>query len=121
AEVALSLGVSYLDVAARISGTAVTSGGGAPLEIAERGHVSGPVPLVGLHGAFWVYDRLRVRLDGRYVDVGSLFDKEKWSGSMSELGLSVDYFVLPWLGLGGGWSRTSIDADFDDGDDLGSI
>jgi hypothetical protein len=120
----VSLGVSYLDVSASISGRAIATANGVPVgtvDIAETGEASGPVPLAGLHGKFWLGQRLRLRLDGRYIDVGALFDEDKWSGSMTEYGASVDYFVLPWLALGGGWAGTAIDADFDDGDDIGSV
>ncbi len=124
ADVALSLGVSQLDVAARISGRAVATAGGIPagtVEVSEEGEASGPVPLVGLHGAFWPSDRLRIKLDARYIDIGTLIDEDKWSGTMTELGLGADYFVLPWLALGGGWTSSSIEADFDDGDSAGSV
>jgi hypothetical protein len=121
---AVSLGVTHLDVAASISGRAVATAGGVPIssvDIEEKGDASGPVPLVGLHGLFWLGDRLRLRLDGRYIDIGELVDEDKWSGSMTEYGASVDYFVLPWLGLGVGYAGTAIDVDFDDGDELGSV
>jgi hypothetical protein len=121
---AVSLGVTHLDVAASISGLAVATAGGVPVssvEVSEQGDASGPVPLVGLHGLFWLGDRLRLRLDGRYIDIGELVDEDKWSGSMIEYGASLDYFVLPWLGLGVGYAGTAIEADFDDGDELGSV
>jgi len=123
-DLAVSLGVTQLDVAAGISGRAITTANGAPVgsvDVAEKGDASGPVPLIGLHGLFWLGDRLRLRIDGRYIDIGELVDEDKWSGSMTEYGASLDYFVLPWLGLGVGWAGTAIEADFNDGDELGSV
>jgi hypothetical protein len=123
-DLAVSLGVSHLDVAASITGRAITTANGAPVgsvDVAEKGDASGPVPLVGLHGLFWLGDRLRLRLDGRYIDIGELVDEDKWSGSMTEYGASIDYFILPWLGLGVGYAATAIEADFNDEDELGSV
>jgi opacity protein-like surface antigen len=118
-EIALSVGATQLDFQASLTGTAIATANGVPVgsaEITEQGEASGPVPMVGLHAAFWMTDRLRIRLDGRYIDIGQLVDEDQWSGSMSEYGIGVEYFVLPWLAVGGGYSGTAIDADFADDD-----
>lgn len=125
ADVAVSLGGSWLDVSAEISGVATATASGVPVGstvIAEKGEASGPVPLVGLHGAFWLADRVRLRVDGRYFDLDTFLDDfEGWSGSMTEYAVGADWFVLPWLAVSGGYAGTQIDADFDDGDNIGSV
>lgn len=124
ADVAVSVGVSQLEVSARVAGRATATANGFPvgaLEVAEEGEASGPVPLGGLHAAFWFGERVRLRLDGRYLDVSELFDDEEWSGSMTEYAVEIHWFVLPWLAVGGGWAGTAIDVDFDDGDLAGSF
>ena len=124
-DVAVSLGGSWLDVSAELSGLASATASGVPVGsalIAEKGEASGPVPLVGLHGAFWAGDRVRLRLDARYFDLDTfLNDYKGWSGSMTEYGFGADWFVLPWLAVSGGYAGTRIDADFDDGDNIGSV
>jgi hypothetical protein len=124
-DVAVSLGGSWLDVSAALSGIAVATANGVPVGstiVAEKGEASGPVPLLGLHGAFWLGDRVRLRLDGRYFDLDTFLNGyEGWSGSMTEYGVGADWFVLPWLAVSGGYAGTRIDADFDESDNIGSV
>lgn len=124
-ELALSLGGSYLDFSAGISGVAKATANGIPLgstTIAEKTEASAPVPLVGLHAAFEPSDTVRVRLMGRWFDIDTfLSDYQGWTGTMTEYGVDVDWFVLPWLAVSGGYAGTRIDAEFDDGDNIGAV
>lgn len=125
ADLAVSLGGSWLDVSAEISGLAKATANGVPIgstTVEEKGEASGPVPLVGLHGALWPGERVRLRFDGRYFDLDTFLNGyEGWSGSMTEYDIGADWFVLPWLAVSGGYAGTRIDADFDEGDNIGSV
>ena len=121
ADIAVSLGASWIDVEARLEGTAIATANGIPVgsgAIAERGEASGPVPLAGLHGRWWLGQRFRVAADARYFDID---DFEGWSGSLVDLGARLDWFFTPNFAVGLGYASTEIEADFEDTDSLGAI
>jgi hypothetical protein len=114
-EIALSLEAAYLDLEAEIA----TAGNvPPPLRFTARGDVRGAVPAVGLHGAWRFGDRFRLALDGRYFRIQDL---DGWSGSLRDFGARFDWFLLPNLALGAGWSGTSLEADSPAGETLGRI
>jgi len=120
-DIAVSLGASWLDLKAEITGTASATANGAPLGsavIAESGKASGPIPLVGVHGRWWIGGALRLGADGRYFDVN---DFQGWSGSIVDYSIRLDYFVLPNFAVGAGYGGTHLKADFNDGDSSGRI
>jgi len=120
-EIAVSAGVSILDLEASLEGEAVAHAGGlmTPSQtIAESGDASGPVPLVGLHGRWWIGQRLRLGADARYFDIQ---DFDGWSGSLTEVGARLDYFLSRNLAVGLGWLSTDIQADFDDSSYIGAV
>ena len=112
-DLAVSLGASWLDLEAETSGVASAAVGGLPVgstDIAEQGKASGPVPLAGLHGRWWLGDSLRLAADARYFDVNNFHG---WSGSIVDYGARVEYFFTRNVGLGAGWLGTRLKADFE--------
>jgi hypothetical protein len=118
---AFSLGASLLDVEASLEGEALLTADGVPIAgelVRETGDANGPVPLGGLHGRWWLGQRIRLAADARYFDID---DFEGWSGSLLEWGARLDWFLTPNVGLGAGWAATDIEADFEEESSLGSI
>ncbi len=114
-EIAVSIGAAYLDLEAEIAAVGNTS---PPLRFDAKGDVRGAVPAVGVHGAWRFGDRFRLALDGRYFRI---HDLDGWSGSLRDLAARFDWFVLPHLALGAGWSGTSLEADTPAGEAIGRI
>ena len=114
-EIAVSIGAAYLDLEAEIAAVGNTP---PPLRFDARGDVRGAVPAVGAHGAWRFGDRFRLALDGRYFRI---HDLDGWSGSLRDLAARFDWFVLPHLALGAGWSGTTLEADTPAGEAIGRI
>ncbi len=115
------MGASWLQVEAEVTGTAVATANGIPVgstAISEQGKASGPVPLVGVHGGWWIGRALRLTADARYFDVK---DFQGWNGSLTDYGARLEWFLSQNLALGVGYASTEIKADFDHNDSSGHL
>jgi len=115
AEVGFSLNVAWIEIEASLSGLA-TLGDGPPLPIEESGQVDGPVPMLGLHGSFWLGDRVRLSGAARYLDIDDL---DGWSGSALDYGAQVEWFLLERLALSAGYGGNQIEAESSEAGTLG--
>lgn len=116
AELGLSLSVAWIELEATLSSTLQIPGVPVAVEIVERGSTDGPVPMVGVFGAWWLGDRFRLLADARYLEVS---DFEGWDGSALDLGVRFEWFVIDNLALGVGYSLTDIEATSREARDLG--
>lgn len=114
-EIGLSLSVAWVDISASISGLVLIQGGPS-IEVEEKGEASGPVPMLGLHGAWWLGDRMRITAAGRYLEIDDL---DGWGGSALDLGARFDWFFLENLGVGAGYSATTLEAESNDPEEDG--
>ena len=114
AELGLSLSVAYVSLESSITGSVRV--GGTTISATETGDAEGPVPMLGLHGAYWFGDHFRLSGAARYLEISDL---DGWSGSTLDFQARFDWFFLENLGVGVGYSGTEIEAEFDDADDLG--
>jgi hypothetical protein len=114
-EIGLSLSVAWVDISASVAGLVVIQGGPS-IEVEESGEASGPVPMLGLHGAWWLGDRMRISAAGRYLEIDDL---DGWGGSALDLGARFDWFFLDNLGVGGGYSATTLEAESNDPEEDG--
>ena len=113
-ELGLSFSVAYVSIEAGITGSVRI--GGTTVSATEADDAEGPVPMLGLHGAYWFGDRFRLSGAARYLEISDL---DGWSGSTLDFQARFDWFFLENLGVGVGYSGTDIDVEFDDEDDLG--
>ncbi len=114
-EFGFSLSAAWVEIDASVSGLVVVQGGPS-FEVVESGDVEGPVPMLGLHGAWWLGDRFRLSAAGRYLDIDDL---DGWSGSALDLSARFDWFFLDNVGVGAGWASTEIEAENTEPDDDG--
>lgn len=114
-ELGLSLSVAWVDISASVAGQVLIQGGPS-FTVEESGEASGPVPMLGLHGAWWIGDRMRISAAGRYLEIDDL---DGWGGSAMDLGARFDWFFLENLGVGGGYSLTELEAESNDPEEDG--
>ncbi|HSM12518.1 MAG TPA: hypothetical protein VLA66_00475 [Thermoanaerobaculia bacterium] len=115
AELGLSLSVAWIELEATLRSDVFVAG--IPVfEVVERGETSGPVPMLGAFGAWWLGDRFRLLGDARYLEVS---DFDGWDGSALDLGVRFEWFVIDNLALGVGYSLTDIEATSREARDLG--
>jgi opacity protein-like surface antigen len=115
AELGLSLSVAWVELEATLR-SALQIPGAPVIEIVERGSTEGPVPMLGVFGAWWLGDRFRLLGDARYLEVS---DFDGWDGSALDLGVRFEWFVIDNLALGVGYSLTDIEASSREARDLG--
>jgi opacity protein-like surface antigen len=115
-EFGFSISVAWVELEATLSGDASLPGGPV-LILEESGDAEGPLPLLGLHGAWWLGGGLRLSGAVRYLEID---DFDGWSGSALEAGARLDWFLTQNIAVGAGYYLTELEADFEDGDRLGS-
>lgn len=106
-EFGLSLSAAWVEISASVTGQVVINGFPS-LAVSESGDVEGPVPMLGLHGAWWIGDQFRLSAAGRYLEIEDL---DGWTGSALDLSARFDWFFLDQLGIGVGWSSTELEAE----------
>ncbi len=114
-ELGLSLSVAWVDISASVTGLVVVQGGPS-IAVEERGDAEGPVPMLGLHGTWWLGRGLRLAAAGRYLEIDDL---DGWGGSALDLSARLDWFFLDHLGVGVGYSATRLEAASNDPADDG--
>ncbi len=114
-EFGLSLSAAWVEISASVTGQVVVNGF-PTLPVSESGDAEGPVPMLGLHGAWWLGDRFRLSAAGRYLEIEDL---DGWTGSALDLSARFDWFFLDQLGVGVGWSSTELEAENLDPEDDG--
>jgi len=119
-ELGLSVGVTYMDLTAKLSGEGSYDDGSGPKPFAgsRSSGVSAPVPLVGAHFDWDWDERFFVRLCVQYM--GASLDD--FDGSMLRADARFDWMFSQHVGIGAGYSYTDISLDDIEGQDLsGSV
>ena len=103
AEMGLSVGFSFLDIATDLF--AVAGGGGSSGELEEDVGLIAPIPVLGFYGSARVTKRLCVTFAGEFFKL-SYHD---FAGTVSEVSLGFDYYAHRHWGFGFGYSTERID------------
>lgn len=113
----VSLGVVYLSLDARASGTFELDGTGLFLERTAAAATDVPVPMIGLALKGTPVERLVLRATAAYLPS---VEFDEVSGSATSFSLGGEYFLLGPLALGASYDGTFYDVEFDSADWSGS-
>ncbi|HSG11330.1 MAG TPA: hypothetical protein VLB10_06245 [Gammaproteobacteria bacterium] len=108
-ELALALGVHYLDAETRLATT-----GGA---VTETASAAGPLPLIGLDYVYAPTPRVHLGLLGQWFSA----DVDTYDGSIINARATAEYFVHKNIALGIGYNYFRVNVDTDDSDFKGSL
>lgn len=77
----------------------------------ERGAVTAPLPVLGLHGEYYVSDRWRLNASAEWFGL----DVDDYSGTLTDVLLTADYRFSEHAAIGAGYNSTRIRVDTIDG------
>jgi hypothetical protein len=108
-EIGASFGLHYTGMDASLSARAETSGGTLDADISNEASVSAPLPVIGLRGLWKLPYNLWIDAQGQFFTLSI----DEYDGNLQDYRVLLTWQPKPWLGLGVGYDRFTVDVDVD--------
>ncbi len=106
-EVGASLGVHYTQFSAALKAKASESGGTLEFDQRDEASVDAPLPVIGLQGTWKLPYDLWLNASGQFFALSIA----EYDGDLQDYRATLTWQPKPWLGLGVGYDRFSVNVD----------